>query len=524
MILDRIRIRYIAFCVLASAIGACGLFSFSRAQQSPAQSYTGIHVEPNEQVFATMRALEAAGFSASENSLAGMALEGELSKLQGPAAIALRKFYAGHALADPEETLSRFMAFALVADPPPQFQIRLNPDLIPPDVLTLNGFQEILAAFYREANLETQWQKMQPEYERAAEMYESPVLRIVAVSNGYLREVMRSSDARSFTVYVEPPVGNRTVFRNSGDQYGIVVGSGSDFPAAEIQHAYLHFLLDPIVLRNRLLVEKKDALLGSAARAPLLPPEYHEDIVALMDECVIIAVELRLRKMSPAQLETALQENDSTGFVLVRPIVQQLVKFEQAEPAMSYYFPDLMTGIDVQAEQKRLQHVNFTPAPATDEAEAKTNPSGTPVVDINQLLDEGDSKIAQQDAKAAAAKFEQVLQRDPHQPRAIYGLAIAAVFSGEGDRAKGLFEELLSARQAASETVDPSLVAWSHVYLGRMHDLAGERSLAVEEYRAAVGVSGASEEAHSAGERGVNQVYAPNLGASGGPGAGGTQK
>ncbi len=222
-----------------------------------------------------------------------------LPKLQGLAAVALRKFYAGHALADPEETLSRFMAFALVADPPPQFRIRPNADLIPPDVLALNGFQEVLAAFYREANLESQWRKMQPEYERAAEMYESPVLRIVAVSNGYLREVMKSSDARSFTVYVEPPVGNRTVFRNSGDQYGIVVGSGPDFPAAEIQHSYLHFLLDPIVLRNRLLVQKKDALVGSAAGRLYCLRNITKMIVALMDECLIKAVELRLRKMSP---------------------------------------------------------------------------------------------------------------------------------------------------------------------------------------------------------------------------------
>jgi tetratricopeptide (TPR) repeat protein len=517
---DRIRIRYIAFCVLAVVFGVCGSLPLSRAQQNQAQISSGIHVEPSEQVFATMCALEAAGFSSTENTLAGMALRGELAKLQGPATVALRKFYADHALGDPEETLSRFMAFALVADPPPQFQIRLNSDLIPPDVLALNGFQEVLAAFYREANLGSQWRKVQPEYERAAEIDESPVLRIVAVSNGYLREVMKSTDARSFTVYVEPPVGNRTVFRNSGDQYGIVVGSGADFPAAQVQHAYLHFLLDPIVLRNRVLVGKKDALLASAARAPLLPPEYHDDIVTLTDECLIKAVELRLKKMSPAQLEMALQENDSTGFVLVRPIVQQLQKFEQAEPAMSYYFPDILTGIDVQAEQKRLQHVNFTPAPATEEPVAKTNPSSTSAADLDQLLNEGDGKIAQQDAQAAAAKFEQVLQRDPHQPRAIYGLAIAAILSGQGDRAKGLFEELLSPRQAASEPVDPSLVAWSHVYLGRMHDLAGERSLAIEEYRAAAGVSGASEAAHSAGERGVNDPYTPNLG--GGPGA--TQK
>ncbi len=69
-------------------------------------------------------------------------------------------------------------------------------------------------------------------------------------------------------------------------------------------------------------------MLNVAARAPGLPVEYHDDFLSLVDECLIQAVELRLRNLSSDKLEAALQSADKSGFILVRPIVQQLQKFE----------------------------------------------------------------------------------------------------------------------------------------------------------------------------------------------------
>ena len=514
------RVRSYVILAVASVVTAAALFPALRAQQNSPANYSGISVEPSQQIFATMCALDAAGFAVDESSLAEtptrLALRAELLKLQGPATTSLRKFYRDHVLSDPNETLSRFVAFALVAGPPPEFRPQLDRDLLSPDVLSIDGFQQILAAFYREANLDQEWREVGPEYEREAELYESPVRRIVTVSNAYLREVLKPSDGRTFTVYVEPPMGSRTVFRNSGDQYGIVIGTGPEIPADEIGHAYLHFLLDPLSLRNRPLINTKGALLGVAARAPQLPAEYHDDFVALMDECLIKAVELRLYRLSPDQLEATLKQDDRSGYILVRPLVQQLVKFEKAEPAMSYYFPDLINGIDVQAEQRRFQSISFAGVETAAAMVAQGGTSGTQALsETDQLLDDGDREIARQNAAAATATFEKVLERDPHQPRALYGLAIASVLSGQGDRAKDLFEELVSSRQASIEAVDPALVAWSHVYLARMHDLAGDRDVAVSEYRAALAVNGAPESAHSAAERGVDVPYSPPAGASG---------
>src|ERR1700751_1540786 len=97
------------------------------------------------------------------------------------------------------------------------------------------------------------------------------------------------------------------------------------------------------------------------ANSPRLPEEYRDDFLAFTDECFIKSVEPRLRRLSPAQLDSALNDADQSAFIFVRPFVAGLQKFEKAEPSMSYYFPDLIAAIDVSTEQKRLQNVTFSP-------------------------------------------------------------------------------------------------------------------------------------------------------------------
>ncbi len=490
-----------------------------RTPQAAPEGYTGISVEPNEQLFVTLCALDAAGFAADESTLAEMpsrlALREDLLKMQSPATEAVRAFYRDHLLADPGETLSRYITFALVVGPPPNFQFQVEHDQLPPDALALEGFQEILVAFYKEARLETRWRSVEPEYSRLIARYQPPVRRIVISTNAYLREVLKPKYGRTFTIYVEPLVGNRANFRNNGDQYAIVMGRGTQASLVEIQHAYLHFMLDPLPLQYRKEVEAKKPLLQIAARAPRLPVEYHSDFLSYADECLIKAVELRLRHLPQQQLDAALAEDDLSGFIMVRPLVQQLQKFEKVEPAMSYYFPDLIAGIDVESEQKRLQNVAFVP-PKAAPAPEQSDSAAAPASDLDRALAEGDHEIAATDAAAAAATFEKILAQYPDEPRAEYGLAIASVLRGDGERAKELFLKLVAPAAPAGsgaggprDPVDPKIVAWSHVYLGRIHDLEDEREEAVAEYRAALGVDGAPEAARVAAQRGVDSPYQP---------------
>jgi len=512
----------------------------TRGQAGPEGAQTGVSVEASQSIFSVMCALDAAGFAADESTLSEMpsrlALRGELLKLQGPASDALRQFYRDYALADPGETLSRYISFALVIGPPPNFTFLLDHDVLPPDVLVIEGFQEVLANFYHEAQLDLRWAAVEPEYNRAIEHYQSPVRRVVTVSDAYLREIYKPRYAHSFTVYIEPLVGNRTNFRNNGNHYAIVVDGGPQFPEADVRHAYLHFLLDPLPLKYRESVMKKRGLLNIAARAPRLSAEYKNDFMAYADECLIKAVELRIRHLKPDKEEAVLAEDDQAGFIMVRSFVAQLQKFEKAEPAMSYYFPDLIDGINLEAEQKRVQNFQFAALPEARPEHARgglqPGQAANPQSELETALAQGDHEIALQDAVAAGKTFEAILAKYPENARANFGLAVASLLNHDADRAQELFEKLVGARPAAAGAAgqatadpnaapDPSVIAWSHVYLGRLHDFAEERDLALTEYRAALGIAGAPEAARVAAQRGIDAPYNPR-GASGAAGASGT--
>ena len=487
--------------------------------QTPAGSQpvrSSISVETSPQLFATMCALDAAGFDANSNTLdiypADAALRARLLQLKGPAVDAMRQFYAQHQFANSDETLSPFLSFALVVGPAPRFRYLISHDEIPPAVLSIDGFGDILSKLYVEAHLDREWASVEPEVDREVERLTNPVRQIVFQSTAYLREI-QTPTARTFTVLVEPLVGERVNFRNIGNHYSIIVGPGPVLPLGDIRHAMFHFLLDPLTLKYQQTISTRRALLEIASRAPQLPASFQNDFVGLFDECLVRAVELRVRKLPADQLESALAADDRTGFILVRPIYQQLIVFEKSEPAMSLYFPSLVQGINVAAEQKRLQNFQFASATETVPAGGiQGENSGNPETQLEQEFTRGDRQIALQDAAGAAATFQGILNEHPNQPRALYGLALASVLQGQGEKAENLFEQVVSMPppgSSATAAPSPSILAWSHVYLGRIHDLQGERAPAVKEYRAALGVNGAPEAARVAAQQGVDKPYRP---------------
>jgi tetratricopeptide (TPR) repeat protein len=516
--------RYLGVGLLAAVVCAGGSRVTAAPQDAGEQQGSPINVEASPQIFSVMCALDAAGFDVDESTLGEMpqrlALRSYLLTMKDPSAEAVREYYRQHAVEDPAENLSRYVTLALVVGPPPDFKFLGDEQSLPPGALSIQGFQPLLANFYQAAHLEVRWAEIEPEYEPAIARYRLALSSIVTVSNAYLREIVKPSGS-TFTVYVEPFVGARINFRNYGASYAVVVGPISEASVKAIQHAYLHFMLDPLVLRNQAAILKKAALLQIAASAPELPAEYQNDFVSFMDECVVRAVELRVRNLPAKELESALAQDDASGFILVRPLVAQLRIFEKSEPAMSYYFPDLINGIDVAAEQARLKNVEFASGP-TPVAEELSFSQASRASELDHLLAEGDRAIAQKNAASAAGIFEQVVAKYPGDPRGLYGLAIASVLSGKADRAKELFEKIVALSKngrlnGAHASQNPEILAWSHVYLGRISDLEDDRETALYEYRAAEAVDGAPEAARIAAANGVEAPYAP-------PGTGGTNR
>jgi len=489
--------------------------SLAAAAPDEGEATGPIAAEANPQVFATMCALVASGFEAdaAPGNPDFAQLRTQLRSLHGPATEALREYYRQHALSNSGATLSRFMTFALIAGPAPKFQPVLKREELPPDVLALDGFGEVLANFYEEAQIEDLWRKFEPAYERAASSVREPLGQIVLACTAYLREIVRPG-VRTFRVYVEPMVGNETNVRNIGDRYVVVINPAStSFDL--MRHAFLHYLLDPLPLRYREKLVGEQPLLFLADRAPNLPSVYRTDLTSFFDESLVRAVEFRVRRLPAAQLAEEAKLAEADGYVLIPPLLKALSKFESSEPAMSLYFPDLLRSIDVVAEQQRLQTVKFAPAsdsePARERAEGLGTKKENAGSDLEAELSAAERMIAERDAAGAAQAFERILLKIPGQPRAVYGLAVASVLQGDAEHARALFEQVVAAAHDESPQMrpEPATLAWSHIYLGRMHDLEDDREEALQEYRAALAIDNASETTRSAAQRGIEQAYRP---------------
>lgn len=512
--------RYLSPISVAASL--CVVLGVVLSMRVSAQVNQSVTVQTSQQVFATMCALDAAGFDANSTTLdlypAHAALRARLLQLDGPAAQAMRQFYQKHEFVNSDETLSPFLSFALVVGPPPSFSFVVSRTDIPPSVTSIDDFGDILRNFYVEAHLDREWAAVQSEVDAEVARLNDPVRQVVFQTTGYLRELMTPTSARTFAVYVEPLVGNRVNFRNVGNHYAIIVGPGPVLPVDSIRHAFLHFLLDPQVLKYQQNISTRRDLLQIADRAPQLPPGYQDDFVGLFDECVVRAAELRLEKLPADRVESILHQDDLTGFILVRPLYQQLIVFEKSEPAMSFYFPSLVQGINVTSEEQRLANFQFASASekvASGGLAGEAEESASDLA-LQQEFLHGDRQIAMQDGKGAEATFQRILDQHPHLPRALYGLAIASVLQGEGQRAEDLFEQVVHAPVSSSNSASlpsPDVLAWAHVYLGRINDLHGNRQQAQDEYRAALAVSGAPEQARVAAQQGLNTPYGPPKGA-----------
>jgi tetratricopeptide (TPR) repeat protein len=480
----------------------------------PAQS--AVTVDGSEVMFTTMCALLAAGFESNVSADNWTAFRAQmrerLRQQQGPAVDAAREFYKQHELQDPGATLSRYLWFGLVSGPAPKFQTVLRRDEIPPEVLALEGFGEILANYYQEQNIGQLWRQVQPIYDREVVRLHDSVSQIVFVSTAYLREILDASNPRSFTIVVEPLVGRITNVRNFGDHYALVLSGGEEIPTDVVRHAFLHFLLDRLPLMYPHVIAVKRPLFEKGALAPRLAPELKDDFASYFAECTVRAVDLKLKRMSPGEKEAALSRDDEDGYVLVRPIFGALAKYENSEPAMKLFFPDLVRAIDSGTESKRLAAVKFAPAESaqvadkasSEEVARKRKELPTTVPNESEVitaLTEGERRIAEKNPRAAESSFQKVLTRYPDQARAWYGIGLVALLDHDAARAKQVFGRLTTGEHAAMQ--DPMVLAWSHVYLARIYDDEGNPEVAKAEYQSALAVQGGPDQARIAAQKGL---------------------
>jgi len=119
-------------------------------------------------------------------------------------------------------------------------------------------------------------------------------------------------------------------------------------------------------------------------------------------------------------------------------------------------------------------------------------------------LQTAEQRLSAGDADAAKKLAQQALDEKSEDPgRALFILAQVATMKRDMQGARGYFEQALTVAQ------EPKVVAWSHIYLGRIFDLQEDRAAALDHYRAALNAGANLPEAKAAAEHGVEQPYEP---------------
>jgi tetratricopeptide (TPR) repeat protein len=479
-------------CVF-SAISAAILF----IRVAPAQQG---QLDASPALFTVMAAINAAGYDADldspNNSPLRKAVRAEIAKRDVPSLARIKEFYAVHRKANDRDELGQYISFALCINPAPDFSLRKDAD-IPPEVTKMREFSHLLAAFYKEADIEDLWKRAQPGIDQLIAPYHEGVLNAVLQVNSYLRQPTSGFRGRHFQIFLEPlGAPGQMHTRSYGNEYTVVITPSPRPRIDEVRHAYLYYLLDPLATRNRDILERKKVLADHAERARLLSDDYKNDFLLLVTGSLVRAVEARMDH-KPEAVQQALHE----GYILTPYFSEALVEFEKQEQSMALYYASMVQAIDALKEDERLMPVVFaSQAPAAPKMEA---PQAKPVTPpIYETLNRAEELLKQHELEKSEALFQEAASQTANkraQAAGYYGLGRIALVNGEAEAAESLLEQTLEA--------DPEgqVRAWALVYLGKLRLEVNDKENATQYFQKVLLVNGASDAAIKEARQGLEK-------------------
>jgi tetratricopeptide (TPR) repeat protein len=418
---------------------------------------------------------------------------------------AICQFWIDHQQPGKDNDVTPYLSLALELGPPPAFAPTLAEADLAPDAARVLGVVSLLKRFYQAAGMQALWQKHQAEYQALVNQLHDPISQVLTQTDLYLKVSFNNYPGQRFVIYLEPLLSPAQVdSRNFGSNYFMVVSPDSErhvrFP--EVRHTYLHFVLDPMALSHGNALKQLEPILEDVRAAPM-GQAFKNDISLMVNECLIRAIEARttISKFNEAARNAYVQRSVEEGFVLTRFFFDQLVDFEKDSTGLKNAYGNLLNAMSLDRERKRARDVVFR-----DQATPEIVSAVQPAPNEDRLLDIAEQKLAAGDRAGAQKLAAEVLQHNHggDQPgHAVFILARIATLAGKMEEAQVSFE------QAVQSVHDSRMLAWSHIYLGRIFDIQQNRDVAVEHYRAALAAGDPSADTRAAAERGLSGPYQP---------------
>jgi len=483
--LQLVRAAVVILAFLPLLVGQSTALFGQGAQQAPGWSNQGnledflnIELRTDVRVFTVMAAATVAGFGRGEEERLDMQfvsrLREDLKGLDPSLRDRLRVMFAGRSLGSDEAQHTAYTSLALLLTGPPDFRLIDNAPEIPLDVKRILGFEELLPEFYRKADIEALWDKYRPDYSRELEAYGPIVKRVISATLQYFRIPARVVLDRSIVIMPDL-FGFRNVVhaRNLERVYYIVVGPADDHErnAIELQHEYLHFLLDPLVEKQGGQVLKRRTLLTLSEQQPNLAKDFRGRFLLILTESLVEAVLHELHP--PADWDRENVSLFRRGLIFTPYFLRALKKYEGLTDVT---FPNFLADslgaisedeINQDAETILALEKKLNAADQKEEMsrEAELAEQRRAVDETNRkirLFREATEFMGARQWDQAESSLNELLKIDPENGDAMFYLGQIAAQKQDHEAAQEYYR-----KAEASTGAQPWVKAWSSVRIGR---------------------------------------------------------
>jgi tetratricopeptide (TPR) repeat protein len=301
-------------------------------------------------------------------------------------------------------------------------------------------------------------------------------------------------------------------------------------PMEDVRHTYLHYVIDPLLYVQSNAIDREQPILKAIRDAPL-EFRVRSDAEALTVACLIKAIEARTMDTGipeyriPAGVDrsqlpryeherqlyqekvdaakwAAVEHDMAQGYVLTQYFYEQMIQFEKDPASLRDTIGEMVYSMDVDQQVHRARQIVFDTV-ADEDVLQRSQPRKLTGLDL------AEAKLAAGDVAAAGTMAQKVLAEQTDSvastadaARAHFILARVDLMTGHPEQAVDDFQKTLATAK------ELRLLAWSHIYLGRLLDLECKRDEALAEYKEALAVRDGQLDTRLAAERGVKTAYA----------------
>jgi hypothetical protein len=451
---------------------------------------------------------------------------------------ALCLYIAQHRMTGTILDVSQYISLSLYLTPPPEIEATAAMSEMPPDATQVAEIVPHLKDFADAVDLHGIWLTVHRTFDQAADQLHDELSQMVVSTNLYLKMPAGTYDGRRFIVVVDPMLSPSTVnARIYGTDYVVVVSPlNGKIRMTDVRHTYLHYVIEPLLFARSNAIDRTTPILKEIREAPL-EFRYRSDTVALTVECLIKAIEARTMDTGippykiPAGVERsqlpryqheqqlveqkqeavrvdAMRHDMKQGFVLTQYFYDQMIQFEKEPSGLKDTIGEMVYSMDVDQQVHRTRQTEFDKE-ADAEVLGRAKPHKLMGMELAESkLSGGDVAGASTMAKSVLAHQSDTLDSATESAHAYFILARAAMLTAHAEDALEDFQKTLATSK------EPRLLAWSHIYLGRMLDLECKRDAAVAEYKEALKVRDGQQDTRLAAERGAVTSYAVQRGHS----------